>query len=248
MPNGILKKSFLKKLNSQNNNKKETKFLYFPNLNKIKEKVAFRVWAWMKWGGSLGAVSVSDPTSFGEIHRLFPDTEIFVWLSEAHPAAASTPAGRSWGPCFPVNHYKTTVSTWAHSLAWGNKDVSHPLIRGWQVTHLTPEMGNTWLINCLVTHPATLTPTKMLTPAAHPSMTLTFEGGGKGSGQEFWGGQGRQKNSDQREGIQRESETERPGAKASYLGWKFLDFLWSVSHKHKAWNVVKEILSLSGCV
>lgn len=47
MPNRILKKSFLKKLNSQNNNKKETKFLYFPNLNKI--KVVFRVWAWMKW-------------------------------------------------------------------------------------------------------------------------------------------------------------------------------------------------------
>lgn len=84
--------------------------------------------------------------------------------------------GCSWGPCFPVNHCKTRVSTWAHSLAWGNKDVSHPLIRGWQVTHLTPKMGNTWLINCLVTHPATLTP-RWLTPAAHPSTGSNLRGG-----------------------------------------------------------------------
>lgn len=40
------------------------------------------------------------------------------------------------------------------SLARGNKDVSHSLMRGWQVTQLTPGMGNTWLINCLVTLPA----------------------------------------------------------------------------------------------
>lgn len=131
------------------------------------------------------------------------------------------------------------VSTWAQSLAWGNKDVSHPLIRGWQVTHLTPEMGNTWLINCLVTHSAILTP-RWLIPAVHPSMGSNLPGSGEDSGQEFWRVQGRQRNSDQGEGIPREPEPERPGAKDSYLGWKFLDFHWSVLHKHKEWNFIKQ--------
>lgn len=51
MPNRIKKKSFLKKLNSQNNNNNNKKKLnsYIFLTNKIKEKVAFRVWAWMKW-------------------------------------------------------------------------------------------------------------------------------------------------------------------------------------------------------
>ena len=56
------------------------------------------------------------------------------------------------------------------SLAGGNKDVSHSLIRGWQVTQLTPGMGNTWLINCLVTLPASQ---RCSQPTVHPQ-NLTF--------------------------------------------------------------------------
>lgn len=131
---------------------KETKFSPFPNL-----KIFFLIfrlhWNSRLFGGifslSSGSVLVRCADNF-QIQKY-----AYALLLQLSPLPGCAVPGD------PLNF---------SSLAGGNKDVSHSLIRGWQVTQLTPGMGNTWLINCLVTLTASQ---RCSQPTVHPQ-NLTF--------------------------------------------------------------------------
>ena len=147
-----------------------------------------------------------------------PDTKIRICFSEGH-ATATISSSRLCCSWDPLNF---------SSLAGGNKDVSHSLIRGWQVTQLTPGMGNTWLINCLVTLPPSQ---RCSQPTVHPQ-NLTFS--------VFCSGIWRKAGKPEKH-RQQERAPERPRARGTKCRDSF-DFHWSASltHKHEEWNVAKQ--------